>query len=192
MGRSGSSARAAINAAQFQQKRKVTDLVRARFARFGDEVLSIVLGYALQPRRMPMLLRSLNIRNRPGELTVQLDEIYHFLASGGRRAFMSRVKPTKFKLVHAADLDEFSEDLSDDQLAELMRDAENAVALAPEVQAAPAVVTPLYRGSCRRVIPERRVNKDRRSELMAVRKNQRYGGDRRKRPFGRRRNDRNR
>lgn len=192
MGRSGSSARAAINAAQFQQKRKVTDLVRGRFARFGDEVLAIVLGYALQPRRMPMLLRSLNIRNRPGELTAQLDEIYHFLASGGRRAFMSRVKPTKFKLVDAADLDDFSEDLSDEQIAELMNEAQNAVALTPEIDAAPAVVTPLYHGPCRRVLSERRANKDRRADLMAVRKNQRYGGDRRKKRLGRRRTDRKR
>ncbi len=190
MGRGGSSARAAINAAQFQQKRKVTDMVRARFARFGDEVLSIVLGYALQPRRMPMLLRALNIRNRPGELTAQLDEIYRFLASGGRRAFMGRVKPTRLKQVDAADLDDFSEDLSDEQIAELMRDAENSVALPAEAEEAPAIVTPLYRGPCRRELSDRRVNQDRRSDLMAVRKNQRYGGDRRKQRFGRRKTDR--
>lgn len=167
----------------FQQKRKTTDKVRTRFARFGDEVLGIVLGYALQPKYMTQLLNRLN-KKPVHELDAQLDAIQSFIATFGSKEFIKRIRQTKQKEVEAIDIEAL--EMEADPIAEMDAPGGENDALAP----GPAMVdTPQYRGPERRKGRERRSFKDRRDAVEAISKNKRYGKNRRRLPRGRRKGD---
>lgn len=189
MAGSSQAARAAERAALLQQKRKTTDLVRARFARFGDDVLSIVLGFALKPKSLPILLGKLEMKPT-GQLESDLNAVWTFIAQSGSAEFLKKVRGYKIKQVDAAEIDRL---LDEDDLEALRNDR---TAPAPdETQplpnaAAAARALPGWDGVERRSGSDRRSGRDRRDDISAIKKNRRYGGDRRdKRRRGRRKSD---
>lgn len=177
---SRSSARATERAAVLQHKRKTTDMVRARFARFGDEVLSIVLGFALKPKSVTVLLSRLEIKPTGG-LETDLDRIWMYVAGAGAKDFLRKAKGLKIKQVQAAQIDDLVEDQPADQDDEPQRQ--------PSAGGA-AVNESGWNGVERRTGKDRRSGSDRRHLLEAINKNQRFGGDRRaKGRRGRRKSD---
>lgn len=192
--RSAATSRAAERSAMMQQKRRVVDTVRARFARFGDEVLSVVLAFALQPRSMPVLLQRLNIRPS-GNLEAQLDAVWEYIAQSSGKEFLKHVKRQQKRDVEAIDLKKLMAEASKDLKTS---GAEAAVVgedeAAPGTETAPAGNEPggdagEYRGPERRSGKDRRKRSDRRHDVEAVQRNRRFGGERRKRPRGRRKTD---
>lgn len=191
--------RVAEQAAMYLEKRQIIDLVRKRFTRFGDDVLAIVLGYALQPKRMHLLLNRFRIKPRGDGLEAQLEAIWTFLADSSPREFIKRLKKKKRKQIEAANVDELDGDeelaeMAEAEVRDLIEDpddeATNDTVRRPDgAEDAQWVDTPQYRGSERRSGIERRSRRDRRADVLAINSNRRYGGDRRKRPKGRRRND---
>lgn len=169
----------------FQQKRKTTDKVRMRFARFGDEVLGIVLGYALQAKYMTQLLNRLN-KKPVHELDAQLDAIQSFIATFGSKEFIKRVRQTKLKEVEAIDIDALEAEAGVSPIAEMdAAGAENEASTPGRAM----VDTAGYRGPDRREGRERRSFENRRATVEAIGKNKRFGKDRRKLPRGRRKGD---
>lgn len=192
--RSAASSRAAERSAMMQQKRKVVDAVRGRFARFGDEVLSVVLAFALQPRSMPVLLQRLNIRPS-GNLEAQLDAVWEYIAQNSSRDFIKHVKHVKKRDVEAFDISKLLENASKElkspgeRAAVSAGDAAGAEAEeAVEGEGQPASAGDFY-GVDRRSGADRRRKRDRRHDIEAINRNRRFGGERRKRPRGRRKTD---
>lgn len=187
--RSAASSRAAERSAMMQQKRKVVDAVRIRFARFGDEVLSIVLAFALQPRSMPVLMQRLNLRP-VGSLDAQLDAVWEYVAQASAKEFLKHVKRVHKKDVQEFDLEKLMAGAAQELSATEVADAE-AVGAAAVPSGGPALVkSPTYEGPDRRLGVERRRSRDRRGDVEAIERNRRYGGERRKQPKGRRKTDR--
>jgi len=194
--RSAASSRAAERSAMMQQKRKVVDTVRGRFARFGDEVLSVVLAFALQPRSMPVLLQRLNMRPA-GNLEAQLDAVWEYIAQNSSRDFLKHVKQVKKRDVEAFDINK----LLDSAAKDIKVSGEGAAATAVEAPGAEAPAAaeaeaPLppappaeHQGAERRSGTDRRKRHDRRHDIEAINRNRRFGGERRKRPRGRRKSD---
>ena len=195
------SSRAGEQTAAYHQKLKTTEQVRVRFARFGDDVLAQVLGFALHPKRMPVLLDRLRLK--PGrELFAQLDTVQAFVAQEGAAEFLRRVKLQKRKAVEEADLS-----YVDDQ--QLLEEVETGEALGTgraqpiesaevrEIRRAPPeglmlkpgqVQSPDYTGTERRAGGDRRAGNDRREDVQVISENRRFGGGRR--VFVRRKRDR--
>lgn len=168
---SGGASRASVDAAIRQQRRKLHDSVRRRFARFGDEVLSIMLGFAFQPKRMPVLMQRLNIR-QSGNLDAQLEAVWDLLAQSGSGEFLRKVKQRSTKEdVKAADIDLLSAgDLDLAAFQEKMGFTDDPpVVLVRQ----PEIVE-------RRSGKDRRIGRDRRHAVDAISKNKRFGRDRRK------------
>ncbi len=178
---SESGGRAAEQAAFFVQKRKVTDHVRARFARFGDEALSIVLGYALQPKRMPGLLQRVGLKIS-GDLEAQLESIWEFIAESGAHEFIKRAKQLRLEEIEAADIDALEGRPFNPRGTVAPVAAETLAGAVSPGQALPGgwIEAPGYRGPERRTDRERRSGRDRRNEIKAIAKNKRFGGERRK------------
>lgn len=189
--RSAASSRAAERSAMMQQKRKIVDNVRVRFARFGDEVLSIVLAFALQPRSMPILMQRLNLRP-VGTLDAQLDAIWEYIAQASAKEFLKHVKRVQKKDVQQFDLEKLlagaAQELGSGEAA-AGAEAGKPSAGAAEAPGGPVIKTPSYEGVDRRSGEDRRQRKDRRHDIEAIERNRRYGGERRKRPRGRRKTD---
>lgn len=190
----GRSGRVAEAAAILQQKRLLTDQVRMRFARFGDDVLAIVLGYALQPKRMPVLLQKCQIRSFP-DLENQLGALWSYISEHGPRDFVKRVTVKKRDKVKPVDVDKMDGDFDpttsslDDLVEQARRDGMlDSKAEAKSVRNA-IISVEGYSGPDRRRGGDRRMGADRRASIDAISKNKRFGGDRRKRPKGRRRSD---
>lgn len=177
---SGGASRASVDAAIRQQRRKLHDKVRRRFARFGDEVLSIMLGFAFQPKRMPVLMQRLNIR-QSGDLEAQLEAVWDMLAQSGSGEFLRKVKQKSTKQdVRAADIDRLSAgDLDLAAFQELMGFTDDPPVV---VIRQPEIVE-------RRSGEDRRLGRDRRNAVDAISKNHRFGRDRRKIRKGRRKID---
>lgn len=191
------------------QKERVTQDVRMRFAKYGEEPLSVILAYALQSSRMPILMDRLNIRAKGNDLTSQLDAIGAYLAQEGAARFtmLALQKHFKKKEVEAIQLDDLEFDPPPPALEELGEAIAEVLAPppAPAAEAAPAAETappapttrpdapmikvPGYSGPDRRWGEERRGKPDRRLALAAISRNKRFGGDRRKIPKGRRKED---
>jgi hypothetical protein len=201
MGDSGRSARLAEQAAIFQQKRLITDQVRMRFSRFGDEVLAIVLGYALQPKRMPILLQKCNIRSFP-DLENQLGALWSYIAEHGPRDFVKRIRVEKREEVKPLDLEALGAAAAEDEFDPETMTLEGVIARALKQSGIAPVLDPVqpisetkkvsvpgYSGPDRRSGSDRRSGGDRRDQIASIKKNHRYGGERRKRPRGRRRTD---
>lgn len=184
-----------------QQKRKVVDNVRGRFARFGDEVLSMVLAFALQPRSMPVLLERLNIRPS-GNLDAQLDAVWEYIARTSGKDFIKHVKRTRKRDVEAFDIDKMLEsasnmkipdDTADDDVPG--HDAREIAGDSPPETEEPAGVGTAgngpaeYLGAERRQGKDRRKREERRNDIEAINRNRRFGGERRRRPRGRRKTD---
>lgn len=187
--------------AAYQAKLKTTEQVRVRFARFGDDVLAQMLGFALHPKRMPVLMDRLNLK--PGrELFAQLDSVQTFIAREGAAAFLKRAKHQMKKAVQEVDLSS----IDDEQLLEQVetgealgtgraRPAESAEVYEPR-QAPPTeprlkpgqVQSPDYTGPERRAGGDRRAGNDRREAVQVISENRRFGGGRR--VFVRRKSDR--
>lgn len=186
------SSRAGEQAAAYQQKLKTTEQVRVRFARFGDDVLAQVLGFALHPKRMPVLLDRLNLK--PGrELFAQLDTVQTYVAKQGAAEFLRRIKLQKRKSVEEADLSF----IDDQQLLEEVetgeapgtgraRPVEDVEVLEPrqappeELRLKPGQVqSPDYTGTERRAGGDRRAGNDRREDVQVISENRRFGGGRR-------------
>ena len=195
------SSRAGEQAVAYQQKLKTTEQVRVRFARFGDDVLAQVLGFALHPKRMPVLLDRLNLK--PGrELFAQLDTVQTYIAQQGAAEFLRRVKLKKRKTVEEADLS----NIDDEQLLEQVETGEALgtgraqpikSAEVRETRGAPPeeirlrpgqVQSPDYTGTERRAGGDRRTGNDRREAVQVISENRRFGGGRR--VFVRRKSDR--
>lgn len=191
MADAGRSGRLAENAALLQQKRLITDQVRLRFARFGDDVLAIILGYALQPKRMPILLQKFNIRSFP-DLDNQLGALWSYISEHGAREFIKRLKVEKREEVKPIEVGSGGIDPAAMPVQELiarMLVEVSAQMQSPAVEPPKVINVPGYSGPERRTGIDRRTGRDRRGDIAAIRKNKRYGGDRRKRPRGRRRSD---
>lgn len=165
----------------YEQKRKITDQVKVRFARFGDETLSLILAYALHPKRMTLLLQHISVQKQPRNLEGQFDAIWKFLATFGNAEFIKRIKGLKVKNVEAATLEEWEEGSEGEPEAE-------GEAASTENEGA-AIDSPGYKGPERRSGKDQRVQTDRRGDIEAIEKNKRFGGDRRKRRRGRRKSD---
>lgn len=269
----------------FERKRKISEMVKRRFARFGEDVLGTVFTHALQPAQMKSLLTRLELGVQSADVEEQLDEIQSFVARFGAFEFMDRLKVRKeekklgreelldrklekiasgieaaarieeaepdyvqgaapdprAKKVKEFQVDLRSADLPSTPYAVRLddvpadprparresREADPAVARreAPRTDPAPApapVATPSpvskaapeaapelapeppprtdlpwikvagYEGYERRTTFERRLRPDRRKGLEATNSNKRFGGDRRKTPKGRRKEDRTR
>lgn len=195
------SSRAGEQAVAYQQKLKTTEQVRVRFARFGDDVLAQVLGFALHPKRMPVLLDRLNLK--PGrELFAQLDTVQTYVSQQGAAEFLRRVKLKKKKTVEEADLS----NIDDEQLLEQIETGDApGTGRAPAVESAEVsepgqappeeirlrpgqVQSPDYTGTERRAGGDRRAGNDRREAVQVISENRRFGGGRR--VFVRRKSDR--
>lgn len=195
--RSAASSRAAERSAMMQQKRKVVDLVRGRFARFGDEVLSVVLAFALQPRSMPVLLQRLNVRPA-GNLEAQLDAVWEYIAQNSSKDFIKHVKYVKKRDVEAFDINKLMGNASK-EIRSTADGTGTPTVEAPEsdAPAEPAADAPAdhsagpiqYHGPERRSGADRRKRNDRRHDVEAINRNRRFGGERRKRSRGRRKSD---
>lgn len=195
MGQQSASARAAERSAMMQQKRKTVDAVRVRFARFGDEVLAIVLGFALKPKSMPILMQRLNLRPS-GDLASQLDAIWEYIAQSSTKEFLKHVKRVQQRDVEALDVNKLIEDVATElrNLGVVTVDPGREAKPKPEVGeddapegAAPAGLT--YPAIDRRQGGDRRKKQERRHDIAAIDRNRRFGGERRKRPKGRRKSD---
>jgi type IV secretory pathway VirB10-like protein len=189
--------------AQLTKRQQIASNVRVRFARFGDEVLAIVLSYAMSPKRMPALLSRLGVRAL-GEIETQIEAVWTFVADNGTWEFLRRVKAKAGK-----DDEAMAANLLDDEIlmSRQQADAEEAsvVEAPPDEPEAPSpphersprlppprpgfIDTPQYKGPERRSGLDRRSHEDRRADIDAVHSNRRYGADRRKRPKGRRKSD---
>ncbi len=190
--RSAASSRAAERSAMMQQKRKVVDAVRGRFARFGDEVLSVVLAFALQPRSMPVLLQRLNLRPS-GNLEAQLDAIWEYIAQSSGKDFIKHVKRVQKRDVEAFDIEKILESAAKEAKPTGIAEP-SSVANAPDPAVADANEAPSdhrveYTGVERRSGTERRKRQERRGDVEAINRNRRFGGERRKQRRGRRKTD---
>lgn len=219
---------------QLDSKRKITELVRMKFARFGDDALAIVLAYALQPVRMPMLLERLDLRVSAQDLPTRLDAVCQWIFDHGPIMFKMRALAERKAAKDAVEktLPDFRPDVvlpSDtgaraagatvapsDTAARRANvtaspsdtAARSTVAGAPPASApadtaaraagaqapvavpsGPMINVPGYSGPERRSGTERRYKADRRAKLDATDRNKRFGGDRRKSPKGRRKED---
>lgn len=176
----------------YQQKRMISEHVRVRFARFGDEVLGIVLGYAIQSKRMPVLLHKFGLK-APPDLDAQLTVLFSFIAERGAREFVKGVRHEKRAEVQPEEvLDEPESAEGEADFAEAKNKNGAAPLPADAHQTSSSVVViqnPGYCGPERRSGLERRTGSDRRGGIAAIRKNSRFGGDRRKKPRGRRKAD---
>ena len=179
----GGASRASVEAAILQQRRRLHEKIRKRFARFGDEVLSIMLGFAFQPKRMPVLIQRLNIR-AGGHLDDQFDAVWDFIASHGSGEFLRRVKQKSIKEeVEAADVETLvSGDLDINSFEDMMGFEHEPD---PRIESGSPRVNIVERRSGK----DRRKGNDRRQSIEAIPKNKRFGRDRRQRPKGRRKTD---
>jgi hypothetical protein len=185
-GSQGAANRAVERSAALQQKRKIIEAVRMRFARFGDEVLAIVLGFALMPRSMPILIQRLNLRPM-GSLDAQLDAVWEYIAQAGNQEFLRHVKQVKRREVEAVDVNKLIAGANRELRSVLEAVERQAEAASPDNPAPPAHGA--YMGPERRHGGDRRRRRDRRNDVEAVGSNRRFGGERRKRPQGRRKTD---
>lgn len=88
---------------QFERKRQISDMVKRRFARYGDEVLATVFTCALQPALMGKMLKKLEIYGGGTDLEYQLDEIQSFIATQGAFEFAKRLEVKKVERKLTAD-----------------------------------------------------------------------------------------
>ena len=86
------------------QKKKITEMVRLRFARYGDDTLAIMLGYAFQPTRMPTLLERLEMRVSTQNFADQLDAISNWVNEWGSAKFKQRALAEKKKEIEPIQL----------------------------------------------------------------------------------------
>jgi hypothetical protein len=187
-GSQGAANRAVERTAALQQKRKVIEAVRMRFARFGDEVLSIVLGFALTPRSMPIMIQRLNLRPM-GSFDAQLDAVWEYIAQAGTQEFLRHVKHVQRREVEAVDVNQLIAGANREVRFAFQTGAGEGET---DLEVGEAPVRPgaeVYMGPERRRGGDRRKRRDRRHEVDAIDKNRRYGGERRKRPQGRRKSD---
>ncbi len=174
----------------YDQKRHITEQVRMRFARFGNETLSIVLAYALQPKRMPTLLDRIEVRISAQDIGAQLDAISAYIAEKGPMKFVQRAMQRKAEELGAIKLDDSEEPTASPAISK--PDVPATPTVAPTTPAPGQIETPTYQGPDRRSGSERRSKPDRRDKIDAINKNKRYGGDRRKSAQGRRKEDKTR
>lgn len=170
-GQSAHRSRAAEMATIYEQKRAVTEKVRLQMAQYGDEVVAIVLAFALQPKRMPVLFTKLNLKF-VHDTDAQLGALKCYLGQRGRFWFLKRLKTETKKVVDATNIDDICKGM--EGASEAARDN------APASLASEIVKAANFQGAERRVIPDRRVSPDRRNDVAAIRKNNRFGGERRK------------
>lgn len=164
-------ARAAEVSAAYERKRRITDQVRGRFARFGDEVCNVVLTFAIQPKAMMRLLHTIGLRST-GDFEEQLDSIWNYLASAGPRDFMKRVHSEKVEAQNATEADQKENEAEATNRSALDK-GQSAEKNIIEVQG--------YRGPDRRLgVKDRRTGRDRRYDVASISKNKRFGRDRRK------------
>ncbi len=73
-------------------KTEITDKVRARFAQFNHEIISLVLEFALRPKRMRHLLKALRLES-DRDFDRQLDAVFFYLVrQTDKRNFISRLR----------------------------------------------------------------------------------------------------
>ncbi len=179
-----------------EQKKKTTEMVRIRFARFGDDILAMMLGFALQPTRMPTLLERLELRITSQDLETRLDRIAQYIGDWGSAKFKDRALAEKKAEVAPMDLSAIPETLEApapvSPVAPPPRNTAVQTPVPPGAKApagAPQIRVAGYTGPDRRSKSERRTKADRRGQLDAISSNKRFGGDRRKSAKGRRKED---
>ena len=158
----------------YDHKRKITDLVRGRFARYGQEVVTIVLTHSFQPSRLARLIQRVGLKPS-NDLMTNLDGLMRLLADSGPSKFIKRVNNDSKKALGPGSQGKIPESrISLDLMNGMNRIIQN----------------PKYTGTERRISSDRRLKSTlRRRRCAAVLRNRRYGTDRRNLSRGRRSSD---
>lgn len=177
-------------------RQQMLDRIREQFARFGDEVCTLITTAALRPNGMPELLARLGIQPA-SRFESQLLALTRYLAALGTTQFLAMANP-KFRKEQGA-ARPAAAPLSP-VIAAALDETKRVKAFTPAPQGDATAVTPAptaaehpvdtpphwfdnygrYIGPERRVSGERRRGQDRRDRVDAIPRNHRYGGDRRK------------